>query len=299
MKSDNPISDSPNPGDSPSNRIAFHNDRWINANTATLSVLDPAVTQGVTAVERIRAYNGSLFQLDRHLHRWQRTINALTIQGLPSSDDLSARINELIGRNQHWITGQDAFGVVMFATPGLGGTPTLVIDLYSIDLQTIANRIEAGSPIVITDVVQPPNASWSRNIKVRSRLHYYLADRVAHQSNTAAIGILVDSDGTVTESGIANLLIVEDGQIVSPLPKQILTGVSLQVIKDLAEQAQLPWLEQRIAPQRVRAADEVLLTGTSCGIWFASSIDGSESLAPGPVYKQLRSAFDQFVADNT
>ncbi|QDV82515.1 aminotransferase class IV [Planctomycetes bacterium TBK1r] len=292
MESDESVSDSTRPVDSGVTRLAYHNGSWINADDVCLSSRDPAVTQAVTAVERVRAYNGRLFELDRHLDRWQRTTKALDLTGLPSRPSLSRLIDEAIARNGAWLARQKEFGVLWFATPGTADSPTLVIDLYPIDSALIERRTRSGSLLVVTSVQQPPSACWSRNIKVRCRLHYYLADREARQTDSDAIGILVDSDGTVTESSIANLLIVEAGGVVCPPSDQILSGVSLQVVRELASEIGITWREQRISRERLAAAEEVLLTGTSCGIWFANSIDRSPLRAAGPVYQRLRSAFE-------
>ncbi|MDV6032352.1 MAG: aminotransferase class IV [Phycisphaera sp. RhM] len=292
MESDESVSDFTHPVDSGDTRLAYHNGSWGNADDVCLSSRDPAVTQAVTAVERIRAYNGRLFELDRHLDRWQRTTEALGLTGLPSRQSLSQLIDEAIARNGAWLTTQQEFGVLWFATPGTTDSPTLVIDLYPIDSALIEQRTRSGSPLVVTSVQQPPSACWSRNIKVRCRLHYYLADREARQTDPDAIGILVDSDGTVTESSIANLLIVDAGGVVCPPSDQILSGVSLQVIRELASEIGITWREQRISRERLAVAEEVLLTGTSCGIWFANSINRSPQRAAGPVYRRLRSAFE-------
>jgi branched-subunit amino acid aminotransferase/4-amino-4-deoxychorismate lyase len=280
-------------------RVSYHNGQWVEGRRVRISVGDPAVTQAVTAVERLRAYGGVLFQRDRHLDRWERTVSELLIVGLPSRSQLSSLLDEVVRRNQAWIEGQNAFGVVMFASPGINDEPTLVIEIYSIDSVLVTARIERGTPIVVTGVQQPSAASWSRNIKVRCRLHYYLADREARDVDPDAIGILVDSDATVTESSIANLVIVQGSRLVAPPSDQVLCGVSLQVVRDLADQLGIDWTEERITPERLRRAEEVLLTGTSCGLWFANSIDGSESRVAGPVYQKLRSAFDDFVAGET
>ncbi|QDV44928.1 D-alanine aminotransferase [Stieleria neptunia] len=297
MASDKSVSDSPRPIEPDPARLAYHNGSWINGDDLCLSSRDPAVTQAVTAVERIRCYNGRLFELDRHLDRWQRTTEALAISGLPSRQSLSQLIDEVIQRNGSWFKTQKEFGVLWFASPGTTDAPTLVIDLYPIDSALVQRRTRSGSPLVVTSVQQPPSACWSRNIKVRCRLHYYLADRQARRLDPQALGVLLDSDGTVTETSLANLLIVQGGGLISPARDQVLQGVSLQVVRHLADTLGVSWLERRIDPDELRAADEVLLTGTSCGIWFANSIDGSPQRPPGPVYQALRSGFDAYVAN--
>ncbi|MCA9139264.1 MAG: aminotransferase class IV, partial [Planctomycetales bacterium] len=254
---------------------------------------------GATAVERIRVYHDRLFQFDRHLDRWERTLAELGVAGIFGRQETRRQIDELFRQNQFWVQSHQQIGVLMLASPGIGNRPSFVIDLYPIDANLVSQRIHNGSPVVITSVQQPPSESWSRNIKVRCRLHYYLADRIARDVAPDAIGVLIDSDGTVTESGIANVLIVEQETIVSPPRDQILDGVSLQVTRDIAANLQIPWREERITTQRLRSADEVILTGTSCGIWFANSIDQRATRVAGPIYRQLRQGFDTLINELT
>ena len=282
--------------------LAFLNGDWIPDDQLALPLSDPAVTHGVCAVERMRVYHGQLWQTELHLQRWQRTIDALKISGLPSAAGLQQLISELMDRNESWIANQTSFGVVLLASPGslitgahtqTAPQPTLILHLYCIDEGAMQQRIEHGMPLVITDVQQPPSASWDRRLKVRSRLHYYLADQQAHQVHPLASGVLVDHDGTVTETAIANVLLVQKGSVLSPQPDQILPGVSLQVVQRLCAELQLPFLTRRLNTQRLREADEVILTGTSCGVWFASQVDDRMMPSPGPVYTQLRQAWDR------
>jgi branched-subunit amino acid aminotransferase/4-amino-4-deoxychorismate lyase len=276
-------------------RVSFQSGRWIDSRQVAVPISDPAVTQAVTAVERMRAYRGHLFRKTLHLERFERTTRALAIAGLPDRDGMCRRIDELIDRNSEWLSHQNDFGVVIIASPGTGATPTLVLELYPIDARQCMQRMLRGTPIVVTDVQQPPSASWPRDIKVRCRLHYYLADRQAREEDPSALGVLLDADGTITETSVSNVLIVEEWALVSPPFEQILPGVSLQVTRELAEELGIPFHQQLIRPERLHEATEVLLTGTSCGLWFANSIDGSRRRTPGPVYDLLRKRFDREV----
>ena len=277
-------------------RTAYSSGRWIRSDALALPTDDLALTQGVCAVERIRSYSGQLFRAPSHLNRWRATVDALKIPRCPIDHELMLIIEELIALNPRWIDATDDFGVVVIGSPGRGdGMPSVIVDLYAIDQEMIRERIANGTPLVVTSVVQPPNESWPRSLKVRSRLHYYLADMQARERVPDALGLLLDQDGTITETSIANVLLVEGSTVVCPETDQILRGVSLAAVNELVDDAGLTWSEQRIEPARLVAADEVLLTGTSCGIWFANSIDGADPRPPGRIYAKLRSAFEGLV----
>ncbi|MEM6470373.1 MAG: aminotransferase class IV [Planctomycetota bacterium] len=280
-------------------RLALHNDQWVDASELSVSIHDAGFTQSATIVERIRAYNGKLFALSDHLDRWKHSATSLALhefQDLKLIDlkFIEDRLHELLERNRHWVRDQVDFGALLVGTAGMDARPTLVLDLYPIDHNRVAEHIESGSSLWITDVEQPPAACWPRSIKVRSRLHYYLADRQAHQQHDGSLGVLLDQDGTVTETGIANVLLVEGESLVSPPLHQILPGVSLGIVRRLSRQCGIEFIESRILPSRLLAADEVLLTGTRCGVWFANSVNERRFTA-GKVYRRLRAAFDQLI----
>ncbi|MCD0462512.1 aminotransferase class IV [Roseiconus lacunae] len=281
-------------------RWAYQNGQWVEADGLSLLLDDLAITHAVTAVERIRAYDGALFRLQDHLHRWQRTTSVLRLSSLPGREQLSSLIDQTIQKNAPWIEQQSGFGVLLVGSPG--ATPngnqngsTLIIDLYPIDEASMQRRIGDGTPIVVTDVMQPDPHCWPRDIKVRCRLHYYLADLAARQSDPAALGVLIDTDRSITETSLANIVIVEGGTLVSPPAGRILPGISLQVVKELADDLGIPWQEDVISTDRLKAAGEILLTGTSCGVWFANRVDGKATKDHRPIYQALRTAFDRII----
>lgn len=251
-------------------------------------------------MERLRTYHGVVFQLPAHLDRWQRTVTAIGIESLPLPSAIPVLIEELIGRNQAFVDQVGDFGITMFATPGVRGSgqPTFALHLNRIDHRLNDRRRKRGQRLIATSVAAPQPDCWPRSIKVRSRLHYFLADQIAGQRSAAALGLLVDGDGTVTDTSIANVAIVESGKIVSPPRVRILRGVTQQVVEHLARDSDLDWTESEISTDRLAQADEVLLMGTDGGLWFASRVDRRLIGAgkPGKVYIQLLARFDQHVA---
>jgi branched-subunit amino acid aminotransferase/4-amino-4-deoxychorismate lyase len=254
---------------------------------------DLGFRQGVTAVERLRTYHGRPFSVPRHLDRWQQTTAALHIPSAASSR-MEHLLSELCQRNQSLIAASGDVGITIFATPGIGtGTATLGLHLNTIDHAMVEDRREKGQSLQITTVQQPANACWPRSAKVRSRLHYYLADQFARQQQPNAIGLLLDADGSVTETSVANVAIVESGCIVSPQPDQVLGGVTQSVASDLSLNHSIRWTHDRITTDRLQAADEVLLMGTDTGIWFASHINQTTvgNGSRGPLCERLQTLF--------
>lgn len=312
-------------------RQSFWNHRWLPHHELHVAVDDLGFTQGVTAVERMRTYGGRAFHASRHLRRFASTVKTLQIVGLPDQQALQELVDELLQRNRHWLREQREAGIVLFATPGRADRPalrpqhpsagafdralpepahpTFVAYVVSLPLTVIARRIRRGQALVITDVVQPSVQSWPRHLKVRSRLHYFLADRQASAVDPDALGILLDEDRTLTETSVANLAVVRSGRIVSPPAGQILPGVTQAVAEEIATDLKIGWEKRPLSIEETRHADELLLFGTTTGIWpgwliseaadhgapprsATSPEDQSRPTHPGPIFQALRKRFD-------
>jgi len=291
----------PHQADDPTadNRLSFFNGSWLPHHQLSIGVEDMGFHQGVVAVERLRTYHGSIFATPQHLDRWKETTERLAIDALPSRSEVMQRLRELLQRNEAWIHPHGDVGITMVATPGaFGGTATFLLHLNPLDHKRIEHHRRHGQGLVITDVVQPDCASWPRAIKTRARIHYYLADRQAREAEPDAVGVLLDQDGSVTETSIANLAIVESGLILSPPADRVLGGITQHVIETLAAKDSLRWKKQAVSTDQLMGADEVLLMGTDGGIWFARSVNGNPigRGKPGPVFDQLRQRFDAMVA---
>ena len=109
--------------------------------------------------------------------------------------------------------------------------------------------------------------------------------------------MLLDQDGSITETSIANLAIVQSGTILSPPADRVLGGITQAIVETLAEQQSLPWQKQPISPDQLISADEVLLMGTDGGLWFASSVNGIPigDGKPGHILLQLQAELDELV----
>lgn len=275
---------------------------WVPLSHVGIGVNDVGFRQSVVAVERLRTYGGSVLELRPHLTRYRRTLDFLGIEINIDDSVILNRICELIERNKLWCDCENDFGITMLATPGdstsvMQTDATQILHLNPLDHLKISQQQSAGQPLVVTSVKQPAAECWPRDIKVRCRLHYYWADRQARQFSSDGIGVLVDADGSITETSVANLAIVVQGEIVSPPREQVLPGVTQDLAQRIAADLAIPWRTETIYPAELRAADEVILMGTDGGIWFANRVDGHpiSDERPGEVYQELLSGFDRYV----
>jgi len=290
--------------------VAYLNGAWVPASQAAIPVTDAGFMQGVTVAEQLRTFNGKLFELPRHLARLSRSLEIIGVELPISIDELATRAQELADRNHALLQPGDDLGLSMFVTPGtyptfIASSPAartsspasfLGMHTYPLPFASWAHKYEQGETLVVTHIRQVPTDCWPAELKCRSRMHYYLADRAARRQQPGARAVMLDHRGFVTEASTANLLIYRGSEgIVSPPRESILPGVSVAVLIELARELNIPWSERDLTIADCQTADEILLCSTSPCVWpvthFAAKTI-SNGIA-GPIAKQLLAAFSQ------
>jgi branched-subunit amino acid aminotransferase/4-amino-4-deoxychorismate lyase len=169
---------------------------------------------------------------------------------------------------------------------------------FPLPFQLWSDKYAAGQRLVTTDVEQVPASSWPPELKCRSRMHYYLADRYARNIDPQARGLLLDRQGYVVEASTANVIVyVRDEGLVSPPRASILPGVSLAFLEELAGQLGLAFTYRDLSISDVAEADEVLLSSTSPCLLPVVSFNGRPvgTGKPGEVLRRCLHAWGRHV----
>ena len=270
---------------------AFLNGRFLPLAEATVSIEDRGFQFGDGVYEVIRTYRGRPFKLDAHLARLDRSAQAIDLrQPYPF---------------ERWVE---------YVTEGLrlGDFPETKI--YVQITRGTAPRDHAYAPDLQPTVLmtfrelQPLNATfpstgvaamtmkdirWGRcDIKSINLLANVLARQQAKKRGVFE-SILV-RDGQVTEGAVSNVFIVQDGKLITaPEGGRILSGVTRQVVLELARHEGLTVQERYCSEQELLGATEVFLTGTTVEVLGVVHIDGKQigRGQPGPVTRSLAKRF--------
>ncbi len=106
--------------------------------------------------------------------------------------------------------------------------------------------------------------------------------------------LMLDYRGLVAESSGANLFIVKDGIIKTPIADCFLNGLTRQTVIDLARKAGYTLDETRITLDDLMAADEVFLTGTAAEFTAVGKIN-DQTYTVGPVTRRLRDDYEALI----
>lgn len=283
-----------------STRYAYSNGQWLLEDKLRIEVTDVGFLLGATVTERLRTFGGQVFRLAEHLKRMRRSLEIIGLNAAALTDELAHAIPEFVARNAGEIAAEDDWTINAFVTPGVSGrgAPMVCVHGWPLQFEQWAAAYANGIAAIIAPERQVPENCWPAELKCRSRMHYYLADRRAKAYKPGARAILLDQDGYVAESTTANVLIYrEEEGLSTPPDDHVLVGITLGVIHELAGKLGIPFLRRRIEPQELRAADEVLLASTSVCLLPIVECDGTAigTGKPGPVCSRLLVAWSELV----
>ncbi len=285
---------------------AYLNGRWIPASQAAVPVGDAGFILGATVTEQLRTFDGKLFRLDEHLDRLRQSVRIVGIEPETSDRELAEIAQELAARNYPLLQPGDDLGLCIFITPGMlgayeledAGGPTVCMHTYPLPFHLWAEKYSTGQALVTTEIRQVSPRCWPPTLKCRSRMHYYLADRRAAEIEPGARALLLDERGFVSEASTANVMIYDrDCGLISPPEDQVLHGISLAVIVELAEKLGIPVGHRDLLPEAIGSADEVFLASTPLCLLPVTRFQGRPigEGKPGEIFGRFVSAWNSLV----
>lgn len=285
--------------------LVFLNDRFLPASQAKLNIYDLGIVLGATLTEMTRTFRHRPFRAEDHVARLYRSLKFSGISVPLSPEEMLARTHELAEANCRLLEPGQDIGIVHFVTPGENALyagsagaagplrPTICIHSFPLRFEMWRHLFTEGAHVVTPSVRHIPPQCVDPKMKNRSRLHWWLADKQSQAVDPRAISLLLDLDGNVTECAGSNFVIVKGRTIVSPTSRNILAGVSLQTVRELAQEIGMDFVERDFQPYDVVNADEAWLTTTPYCMAPCTRINGIPigDGKPGPWFRKMLSAW--------
>ncbi|WP_255573487.1 D-amino acid aminotransferase [Deefgea tanakiae] len=276
-------------------RIAYLNGEFAALDQLKISVLDRGFLFGDGIYEMIPVYSHAIFRLDEHLARLEKNLAAISIQNPYSRSEWRRLVVSLVEQQNfadQSIYLQVSRGPAFPRNHAFPAEVSPTVFMFSDVLEAPANLlVEQGvHAITATDV------RWLRcNIKAISLLANVLAKQQAADAGVAETILL--RDGLMIEGAASNIFIVKAGIIYAPAPSDLmLTGITYDLLIELAEQNDLPLQLGDVTEAMLRQADEVWLTSSSKEILAIIVLDGQPvgNGQVGPIYKRMVSFYQDF-----
>lgn len=292
--------------------LALLNGRMIPAAELMIPAYDAGFVLGATVSEQLRTFGGKLFKLDEHLARLRNGLEITGIEAGCTIEQFATWANELVAANHPLLDPADDLGLSIFVTPGPYGTfappgaerrATIGMSTYPLPFQLWADKYSVGERLAVSEVRQINVSSWPRDLKCRSRMHYYLAEQEIRRRAPGARPLLLDEFGHVNETPTANVVgyigASDSGYIVAPFERGVLPGISQAELVEIA-------IRQEIADgggrnftpvELLRELGELWITSTPFCLLPVVTLDDDPigEGRPGPVYRKLLDAWSNEV----
>ncbi len=277
--------------------IAYLNGQYLEKEKICISPDDRGFLFADGLYEVVRFYHGRPFGLDAHQQRLENGARNLRFNrtSFPEFSEVNTR---LIKENK---LDQQPSAIVYFqVTRGVAprshrfppkDTPLTIYAFSKIFSSNVDEQQNGAKAILVED------DRWDHcNLKTIALLPNTLAHQRAR--DVGAIEALFVRQGLVQEGTHSNLMMVKEDQLLTPpLTQFVLPGITRQAILDIARQQEIPVIEQPITPQQIKAADEVMIVGTTVEVTPIIQID-EQRIAnghPGPITKKLQQEYWRMV----
>ncbi len=272
----------------------FLNGKFVDEKKAVVPATDHGFLYGDGIYETLRTYGGKIWQMDKHLKRLERSARLMKIPLPWDRAKIGSWVEKLIEKN-----GFGESRIRITVTRGVNGTvftggrkPTILIqaarlkpektEVYKKGVEVITVRMKRILPRAKTTSLLPMVLAWQRLEKE----HAYEA-------------IYIDEKGFVKEGTVTNVFIVKNGKVFSP-KSGVLAGTTRDAVTLAARRAGTRVRLADFTVRRLYKADEVFITNAPRGVVPVRMVDGRKigKKCPGPVTRQIMTAFEKYVWKN-
>lgn len=279
--------------------LVYINGKLIPGEEAKVSVFDHGFLYGDGLFETMRAYQRRIFRLEHHLQRLFLSLEYLKFLIPFNFDYLKEAIYKTIEANRL----EDAY-IRLNITRGEGATvpdpatckaPNLIIITreYVPYSSALYQKGYKGKIVGVKPSPHMPTIS----MKTLNFLNHIIAKMEAKASGFNE-GIMVNTDGFVTEGTVSNIFMIKGGSLFTPAKEVgLLPGVTRQAVLEIAEAKGLKTREAKITVNELLMAEEAFLTNALIEILPLVGVDERPlgKGIPGPLTQELMSAYKELV----
>ncbi len=291
--------------------IIYLNGSLIPRSQARVSVYDHGFLYGFGLFETMRAYNGTIFLLDRHLDRLLRSARVIGLDleltatefagaciGVLTANKLKdARLRLTVSRGE----------VDSFPGPAACQAPTVLVTAKGYSPLPSPSRVYNKGYRAVVSSLHRYSQSPLSGLKTTN---YLLSIMARMQSEAAGMeeSLLLNEQGFIAEGSISNVFFVTSpSHIVTPsLGNGILPGITREVVMELAVALGIDVIEGDVRLEDLGRFDEAFLTNSVMEVMPLVEVRDSTgkvitigSGKPGELTRRLMAAYREKVEQET
>ena len=260
---------------------------------AKMHYLTHALHYGTQVFEGERAYNGKIFKSREHS---DRLLNSAKIIRMPMEytaeeiDEIKIEVLKANGLENAYIRAAAWRGAEQMGIDVDGTKTHMAVAAWDWGSYFDPEVRKVGISLKSTDWRKPnPNCAPTAS---KTASLYNLSCIVKNEVKEAGYtdALMLDHEGYVAESTGANIFLIKDGVIHTPIADRFLNGITRQTVIDLAKDMGITVEERRIKPEELEGFEEIFLTGSAAEITPVGSIDDMK-FTPGEITAKLHDAY--------
>lgn len=279
--------------------IIYFNGHLVPRAEAKLSPFDHGFLYGYGLFETMRAYEGHIFRLDRHLTRLRCSAESLGLRSKLDAFDLENACVETLQANKL----KDA-RVRLTITAGEGDmTPDLNTCSNLTVLVAAKNfvplppeRYEQGFKAALSFLRRDSQSPLSR-----LKCTCYVSNILARMEAKAAgcdEAIMLNELDYIAEGSTANIFLVSRGELNTPsLESGILPGITREAVLEIARDLNIKTVERQVELRELSRAEEAFVTNSIIEIMPLTWLNGEPigTGKPGKLTRNLMAAYKELV----
>ena len=243
---------------------------------AQLHVLNHGLHYGSGIFEGMRAYGGRIFKIHEHIQRFHESARLLGYALPFDTDQIVAASRAVIAANgqpDSYLRPVAWRGSEQMSVAAPKSRIHVAIACWPMPAYFSPTAGRAGIALTLSN--------WRRQAPTMAPLQakaaglYMTGTLAKHEAmaNGFDDALMLDWQGNIAEATAANIFLVIDGALHTPVADAFLNGITRQTVISLAQDRGLEVVERRIAPREIASASEAFVTGTAVEIAPVSRID--------------------------
>lgn len=263
---------------------------------ARLHVLTHGLHYASTVFEGERAYGGTIFRLRDHTERLHHSARILGFEIPWTAEEIDIACAAVLRANN--LTDAYVRPIAWRGSEVLGVSATgtqvhLAIAAWAWDRYYGADRMQ-GIPVAQAQWRRPAPDTAPTAAKCTSLYTIGTLAKQQAEAEGCADALMLDWRGLVAETTGANVFLVIDGALHTPVPDCFLDGITRRTVMALARRHQMTVVERPIPASDVARATEVFLAGTAAEVTAVRRI-GPHCFTPGRITDRLMRDYDTLV----
>ncbi|MEM7169363.1 MAG: branched-chain amino acid aminotransferase [Pseudomonadota bacterium] len=277
--------------------IIWFNGELIPWRDAKLHALSHGLHYGSCVFEGERSYDGRIFKMAEHHDRFLESARVLGFE-IPYSrqtiDDACMEVLKANGIEDGYLRPVAWRGSEMMAISAQQTQIHVAIAAWEWPAYFTPEARLEGIRMSIARYRRPSPECAPVHAKAAGL--YMICTLSKHEAEAQGYSdcLMLDYRGQIAEATGANVFLVQDGKIHTPLADCFLNGITRQTVIELAKRRGYEVIERAIMPEELAHTQEVFLTGTAVEVTPVREID-RYSFTPGEISKNLVMDFDKLV----